>query len=87
MEEIISPKVLDFSKSTDNGYTETEIIAMEKDILKTFQWLTCPPTLSMWANWYMSQWDCFISDTLPLTFKAPCQSSYEKFREVFLLID
>jgi len=30
MEEILSPKISDFAKSTDNGYTEEEIVSMEK---------------------------------------------------------
>ena len=54
MEEVLSPKVKDFAKSTDNGYTEEEIVEMEKFMLKKLSYLLVPPTNFMWANWFMS---------------------------------
>ena len=50
-----------------------------------------PPTLNMWANWYMQQWDFFVqmgyAQSLSVYFKAPNQPSYMLFRKVMHLID
>lgn len=54
LEEILCPKVQEFSETTRNGYTALEIIQMEKHLLTSLEWFTCPPTLSMWGNWYMT---------------------------------
>lgn len=61
MEEVYSPRVADFAKSTDNGYTPQQIVKMEKLMLKELGWRTTPPTLAMWANWYMNQWDAYFT--------------------------
>jgi hypothetical protein len=79
MEEILSPKVADFSNSTDNGYSAKEIVAKEKEILTALKWLTTPPTLNMWAQWYMTQWDLFIQEQGGPLFKSPEQNSYAMF--------
>jgi hypothetical protein len=34
---------------------------MEMEMLKALKWKLTPPTLNMWANWYMSQWDLYIT--------------------------
>lgn len=60
MEEILSPKVQDFVKSTDDGYSQEQIVAMEKEMMREMKWLMAPPTPFMWASWYMNQWDIFI---------------------------
>ena len=60
MEEVYCPKVADFAKSTDNGYTSAQIVAMEQQIAKKLQFLLTPPTLCTWANWYMGQWDAYL---------------------------
>jgi hypothetical protein len=44
MEEVYSPRVADFAKSTDNGYDVTQIVKMEKVIIRELQWRTTPPT-------------------------------------------
>ena len=31
---------------------------------KALKWKLTPPTLNMWSNWYMTQWDLFI-ETCP----------------------
>ena len=56
-----------------------------------------PPTLNMWANWYMNQWDLFIENkenfshfnfSLKLVqFKAPNEKSYLLFREFMQILD
>lgn len=61
MEECLSPRVADFAKSTDNGYTVKQIIKMEQTMLRELGWRTTPPTYAMWANWYMNQWDIYIT--------------------------
>lgn len=56
-----------------------------------------PPTVSMWSNWFMSQWDIFIA-TSPeaaqsiklasrLSFKLADEKSYSLFREFMQIID
>jgi len=64
-------------------------------------WHLAPPTLNMWANWYMSQWDSYIQYNMyalnhPLilslydpimVFKQPNDKSYARFRELNQLID
>lgn len=61
-----------------------------------------PPTLNMWANWHMTQWDSYIDsnpfsgalypffqaqETTLIKFKQPNESSYICFREMFQMID
>jgi cyclin E len=99
MEEVYSPRVADFAKSTDNGYDVTQIVRMEKKLLKELSWKTTPPTYSMWANWYMNQWDIYVTtnnyaltnpivqDNQDLTFKASNDTSYARFREVMQILD
>jgi cyclin E len=99
MEEVYSPRVADFAKSTDNGYDVTQIVAMEKTMLRELGWYTTPPTYAMWANWYMNQWDVFISTNeyaktheavqgvQDLTFKTSNESAYMRFREVMQIVD
>lgn len=99
MEEVYSPRVADFAKSTDNGYGVKEIIIMEKHMLKELSWRTTPPTYAMWANWYMNQWDIFINtneyalsheivrNNPDLTFKSSNETSYVRFRDVMQIID
>jgi hypothetical protein len=99
MEEVYSPRVADFAKSTDNGYDVKQIVKMEKQILRELGWKTTPPTYSMWANWHMSQWDIYISTneyalTHPtvqnnpdLMFKSWNEGAYARFREVMQILD
>jgi len=60
IEEVQCPKPLEFSETTQNGFTSYQIIQMEKHLLRSLQWFITPPALSTWANWYMTQWDCFV---------------------------
>lgn len=99
MEEVYSPRVADFAKSTDNGYNAKQIIKMEKLMLKELGWRTTPPTYAMWANWYMNQWDIYIAtneyamthhvlqQNPGLTFKTSDECAYSRFREVLQILD
>lgn len=99
MEEVYSPRVADFAKSTDNGYTVNQIVKMEKNMFRELGWYTTPPTNAMWANWYMNQWDIYIStneyalshdlikSNFDLTFKSSNEVSYARFREVMQILD
>lgn len=99
MEEVFSPRVADFAKSTDNGYDVQQIVKMEKQILRELGWRTTPPTTSMWANWHMSQWDVYLStneyalihptvqNNPDLMFKSWNESAYARFREVMQILD
>lgn len=99
IEEVYSPRVADFAKSTDNGYNVTQIINMEKVILRELQWKTTPPTYAMWVNWYMHQWDIYITSNEfalsnpivqtigDLTFKSSNETAYARYREVMQIMD
>jgi len=101
MEEICVPRIQDFARATDNGYTIIQIRDMENDICKTLKWELAPPTLNMWANWYMRKWDFYIqyseyainhilikslNDPI-VVFKVPNEKSCARFRELIQLID
>ncbi len=101
MEEIYPPRVTDFAKATDDGYSAEEICDMEKTLARALRWELVPPTLSMWASWYMSQWDQYIQNSPyavshpllrlvcdPLVvFKLPNEKAYARFRELTQLMD
>lgn len=99
MEEVYSPRVSDFAKSTDNGYCAEQIVRMEKIILRELGWALTPPTYAMWANWYMNQWDIYattneyalthpiIHNNPELTFKSSNENAYSRFREVLQIMD
>jgi len=101
MEEVYVPKIQDFAKATDNGYTIDQIKKMEAILTKTLKWELAPPTLNMWGNWYMGQWDTYIqvseyarghvliqsvSDPM-VVFKLPNEKAYSRFRELTQLLD
>lgn len=101
MEEVSVPRIQDFVRATDNAYTIVQIRDMENCITKTLQWELAPPTLNMWANWYMRQWDFYIQysdyamdhilvkslgDPI-VVFKVPNAKAFARFREFMQLID
>lgn len=60
MDEIYTPKIEYIQAATKNIYSVQEILQMENYMYKTLQYKITPPTINLWANWYMSQWDKFI---------------------------
>ena len=70
-------------------------------IFRALKWQMCPPTLNMWANWYMSQWDLFVTTHhyakahhlvistghSPVQFKQPNEAAYARYREFMQIID
>ena len=100
IEEIYPPKVSDFIRSCDDGYTAVEILAQENLLIQKLKWIMNPPTLGTWSNWYLSQWDLYIESAPfainhplvqkldePIQFRKPCEKSYSRFREINQLID
>lgn len=79
MEEVYPRKVSDFARAADHGYTIEQILDMELNILRVTKWLINPPTLSMWSNWYMSQWDIFTKQKAQHwgKFKQSSEDSYQ----------
>jgi hypothetical protein len=59
MEEIACPRVSHFAFSTDNGFTNTQIVQMESHICKVLAFNLQPTTLSYWTNYYMAKWDIY----------------------------
>ncbi|CAG9327905.1 unnamed protein product [Blepharisma stoltei] len=59
-EEVYAPKISEWAKSADNGYSLPAIKMMEKIILSRLDWKIFPATIYNWTNWLMSQWDKFV---------------------------
>ena len=64
------------------------------------EWKLLPPTINLWLNWYLCQWDVFLDsfDDLRekvlnqyneniLYFKKPDEKSYYQFRNITQVID
>jgi hypothetical protein len=60
IEEIFPPKLEDWVKSADEGYSQKAIKSMEVFMLRHIRWTVLPPTPFNYLNWLMSQWDSFI---------------------------
>ncbi|OMJ85811.1 hypothetical protein SteCoe_12807 [Stentor coeruleus] len=60
IEEIFPPKLDDWAKSADEGYSNCAIKAMELFMLRCIHWTVHPPTSFNYINWLMTQWDTFV---------------------------
>lgn len=99
MEEVYTPKVENMLSAANNTYTMSQLIAFEKKMLISLSFKTTPPTLNLWANWYMTQWDNFTEESdyvkrhilarsKPLPrFRQPTEQAYALFRELMQLLD
>lgn len=94
MEEVQMRNVNDYLSSACNIYTEAEMMKCEIQIITVLDFKLNPPTLNLWANWYMNQWDNFLmSDTfvqehpmiqeskIVAQFKQGNEESYNLYRE------
>jgi hypothetical protein len=94
MEEVQMRNVNDYLSSACNIYTEDQMMKCEIQIITVLNFKLNPPTLNLWANWYMNQWDNFIfSDTfvqehpmirdsqIVAQFKQGNEESYNLYRE------
>ena len=94
MEEVQMRNVNDYLSSACNIYTEEQMMNCEINIITTLDFKLNPPTLNLWANWYMNQWDNFImSDSfvqehpmirdscIVVQFKQGNEQSYNLYRE------
>ena len=97
-EEIWNPKITDFAKAADNGYTLGEIKEMELKVFRALAWRILPPTAFAWANVVMSLWDDYmlsvfgeeastLDPSLVVLFKHPSHHSYRRFRETMQILD
>ncbi|EGR29663.1 n-terminal domain protein [Ichthyophthirius multifiliis] len=77
IEEIDSPNIQDFVRSTDNGYTDIQVKQTEITIVEKLNFRLNPPTYSMWCNWFMCQWDIFVENS---SFAQNSQLVYEYFK-------
>lgn len=96
-EEIYPPKIDDWVRSADGGYTIKQIIYTEKLILTSIGFKIFPSTLYNWVSWLMTQWDSFVDyhfgcvpynrpkdfASLPQSEKEMHQRLYEKRAIVF----
>lgn len=48
--------------ATKNAYSANELLEMEIKMYKILEYKITPPTINMWANWYINQWDKFIEE-------------------------
>ena len=60
-EEIYTPKLEDWAKSADDGYSLQEIKWMERSLLRSLNWQLFPVTSCTWLHWLMTQWDEFVT--------------------------
>lgn len=60
MEEVQMRCVSDYLASACNIYSEEMLKSCEIEIITLLDFRLNPPTLNMWSNWYMIQWDNFI---------------------------
>lgn len=94
MEEVQMRNVNDYLSSACNIYTEEQMMGCEIEIITVLDFRLNPPTLNLWANWYMNQWDNFVmSDSfvqehpmikdsrIVAQFKQGNEDSYNLYRE------
>lgn len=60
LEEVYSPKLQDWVRSADNGFSVTQIKSVEQRILHLLCWKALVLTPSSHLNWLMTQWDSFV---------------------------
>jgi hypothetical protein len=59
-EEIYPPKMEDWVRAADGGYTIAQIVQAERTVLRSLGFKIFPATVYNWTNWLMSQWDAFV---------------------------
>ena len=79
VEEIVPQKVNNFARAADFGYSVEQILEMDLRMLQSSRWEINPPTLNLWLNWYMGQWDLFYSNRDPgwIGFKQSSEDSFQ----------
>lgn len=99
MDEIYTPKLESMVKVTNNTYSASAIRDLELSMYKVLQLKITPPTLNMWAQLFINEWDRFLRPSVSSThkelfrgkqlpkFKEPNEKSYCLFRELMQLID
>lgn len=98
MDEIYTPKLEYMQAATKNAYSADDILKMEIKMYKKLDYKITPPTINMWANWYINQWDKFIEEEKKVSFnkifkdmipkfKNPNEQSYTLFRKLFSYLD
>lgn len=92
IEEIYPPKLEDWVRSADGGYTISQIVRTENVILRDLRFKVYPGTAYNWVSWLMTQWDSFVDyhfgcvpynrvkdfSHLPVSEKEMHQRLYEK---------
>lgn len=93
-EEICTPKLSDFAKSADCGFSLEQIKVMERKVLKALCWRIFPPTVFNWINLAMTLWDDYllsisadVDENDLVLFKHANQSSYRRYRETLQVLD
>ena len=60
VEEIHPPKLEDWVRSADGGYTTAQIVSTEGLVLRDLCFKVNPGTCYNWVSWLMTQWDSFV---------------------------
>lgn len=94
MEEVQMRCVSDYLASACNIYSEEMLKTCEIEIITVLDFKLNPPTLNMWSNWYMIQWDNFVlgdsfvcehplvkDNPVVAQFKQGNDESYNLYRE------
>ncbi|KAM4705049.1 G1/S-specific cyclin-E1-like [Rhinophrynus dorsalis] len=82
MEELTYPSLKSISDITGNSCTETEILDMEAEILKTLEWHMGPMTSASWVNIFL-QVDYFADSSEFLLRQFPLK----KYAKIMKLLD
>lgn len=88
-EEVVFPKLRDFSLAAGNAYSLEQITASEREILLVSHWQVTSPTLYHWTTWLMTQWDDFTTTLCaeyPL-FYEKTEAGYCFYRKGMQLVD
>ncbi len=88
-EEVIFPKLRDFSLAAGNAYSLDQIKACERELLLSSHWQVTAPTLYHWTTWLMTQWDDHTK-TLCADYQQFCEKTeagYGLYRKCMQLAD
>ena len=56
------PKLKHLVMATNNGFSSEQIAEVEIEVMKALGFRLLSPTLNMWTNLYLSEWDEYIKE-------------------------
>lgn len=65
-EEITIPSITNFAQTTNFAYISKEILALEREILKSLNWRIQYTNPAFWLNYLIAKWDKYTHDDLSM---------------------